>query len=196
MKKLICLLSSLVGLAAFSGAHADNFYAGAFGGANWVQNNHHHNHSRTGYLLGLDAGYKWCNGLRTEFEFAYRNNQNRHNGSWDGSHNHRSHRNNHHYTYAGLFNLLYDFDAFGCWCVKPFIGAGIGVASNKHHRNHSNDHNNSSSRRRCSFAWQLIAGLAYPLNDCVDLSLSYRFFRTTQEKINNHGLALGLNYNF
>lgn len=211
MKKLICLLTSL-GALAFSGAHADNFYAGAFGGANWVQNSKHHNHYKTGYILGLDAGYKWCNGLRTEFEFAYRSNQNKRHGS---SSNH-SHRNQ---SYAGMFNLLYDFDAWGCWCVRPFIGGGIGVASvRRNHGGSSHSANGetvvlaegeeisapevvgssggSHNKRRSSFAWQLIAGLAYPLNDCVDIDLSYRFFKTSEDKINNNSLVLGLNYNF
>lgn len=184
MKKLICLLTVLVGAASFGSAQADNFYAGAFGGVNWLQNNHHHQHARTGYLLGLDAGYKWCNGLRTEFEFSYRNNRKHNNGS-------RHHTQN----YAGLINVLYDFDQAGCWCVRPFLGAGIGVASEKRHHGGTTD-SSSSSNRRSNFAWQLIAGIAYPLNDCVDLDLSYRFFKTTHAKANNHGLALGVNYNF
>lgn len=190
MKKMICLLSSLVGLAAFGNAQADNFYAGAFGGINWLQNNHHHQHARTGYLVGADIGYKWCNGLRTEFEFAYRNNRKHNSGS-------RHHTQN----YAGLINVLYDFDTMGCWCLKPFLGAGIGVSSERKHHNGTSGgeitpYSSSSDNRKSSFAWQLIAGLAMPLNDCIDLSLQYRFFKTTHVRANNHGLVVGANYNF
>lgn len=196
MKRIICLVTSLLGLVASSGVQADNFYAGGFGGANWIQNNHHHQRTRTGYLLGLDAGYKWCNGLRAEFEFSYRNNRRHFNNNTDTSGSNRRHTN----VYAGLVNVLYDFDDMGCWCLKPFVGAGIGAASERRHSrgNESTDTESGSSsrnRRKSSFCWQLIAGLGYPLNDCADLSLSYRFFKTS-ERLNNHGLALGLNYNF
>lgn len=188
MKKLICLLTSLVGITAFGSAQADDLYAGVFGGVNWLQNNHHHQHARTGYLVGADIGYKWCNGLRTELEFAYRNNRKHENAS----------SRHHSQNYAGLVNVLYDFDAMGCWCVRPYLGAGIGAASERRHHNGSSTalSDSSSNNRKASFAWQLIAGLAYPLSDCIDLNLSYRFFKTTHARANNHGLALGANYNF
>ena len=213
MKRLICLLTALVGVASFNAAQADNFYAGAFGGVNWLQNNRHHQNARTGYLLGLDAGYKWCNGLLTEFEFSYRNNRknlkNRHYGEGSGSEGSRHGGRKHTQNYAGLINVLYEFDNYGCWCVRPYLGAGIGVASEKRNRNNRGSgsgscneegsgcrRHGSSNGRKSNFAWQLIAGLAYPINDCVDLDLSYRFFKTTHARANNNAIALGVNYNF
>jgi opacity protein-like surface antigen len=89
----------------------------------------------------------------------------------------------------------------GCFCIRPYLGAGIGFASERR-RNGSSSHDeyreysSSSDNRRTNFAWQLIAGLAYPLNDCIDLDLAYRFFQTTRAHANNHGLTLGFNYNF
>ncbi len=182
MKKFICLMASLVGLVATTGVQADNFYAGGFGGINWATNAHHNHKYKTGYVLGLDAGYKWCNGFRAELEFSYRNNRVRRN--FDGGSS--RHRNNQ--LYAGLVNVIYDFDALDCWCIKPFVGAGIGYASEKKIRA-------NGDRRHHGFAWQLIAGVAYPLNDCVDLNLQYRFFKSV-EKHDNHALVLGVNYNF
>lgn len=182
MKKYICLMASLVGLLATTGVQADNFYAGGFGGINWATNGHHHHKYKTGYVLGLDAGYKWCNGFRAELEFAYRNNRVRRNGNGWSRHTNTQ-------LYSGLVNVLYDFDALDCWCIKPYVGAGIGWAGERHAKHHNND-------RRNGFAWQLIAGVAYPINDCVDLDLSYRFFKNSKAKHDNHALVLGVNYNF
>lgn len=187
MKKFICLMASLVGLVATTGIQADNFYAGGFGGINWATNARHHHSYKTGYVLGLDAGYKWCNGFRAEVEFSYRNNRVRRS---DNSGNSR-HANTQ--LYAGLVNALYEFDALDCWCIKPYVGGGIGYASERRARRGNDE--GSHHNKRSGFAWQLIAGVAYPLNDCVDLDLSYRFFKS-KEKHDNHALVLGVNYNF
>lgn len=188
MKKILCSLATLVALSTAGSAFADNFYAGVFGGANWLQHTRSHEKTRTGYLVGFDLGYRWCGGFRTEFEFAYRNNQRRHRFD-DSLTSHRHHTNN----YAALINARYYWEDIDCWNVKPFIGAGIGVASEKRRGNDCNH----SSKRRCSFAWQILAGIAYPVNDCVELELAYRFFNITRiKKSYNHGLTLGVNYNF
>lgn len=175
------LAVTLVGLVATSGIQADNFYAGGFGGINWATNARHHHKYKTGYILGLDAGYRWCNGFRAEVEFSYRNNRVRKNYD-NGDSRHANTQ-----LYAGLVNALYEFDALDCWCIKPYVGGGIGYASEKKA--------GKGNHKESGFAWQLIAGVAYPLNDCVDLDLSYRFFKS-KEKHDNHALVLGVNYNF
>ncbi|MCB1114135.1 MAG: porin family protein [Chlamydiia bacterium] len=186
MKKLICLLTSLVGVLAVSGAQADNFYAGAFGGFNWLQSNQHHEHARWGFIAGVDLGYKWCNGFRAELEAAYRNNR-----------IHPGESRRHTQNYAGLVNVLYDFDALGCYCATPYIGGGVGFASEKRRRvNDELSVPESYDHRRTNFAWQLIGGVLVPLNDCVDVNLAYRFFVVTHNNANNHALTVGATYNF
>lgn len=190
MKKFMFILAAL----AVSFIYADddeccdscgcggNVYAGVFGGVNWVQKFHHRD-PKTGFLVGGNVGYKWCNGLRAELEFSYRDNEVR-GHDWESD--------NHTHLYAGLFNILYSFDSWGCWCLKPFIGAGVGGGSAKRHHTFCDPCHKSQS----TFVWQLIAGLAYPLNNCVDIALTYRYFNTTNHTLHNHGLALGLGYNF
>jgi opacity protein-like surface antigen len=207
MKKLICALATLVGITAVGSAQADNFYANVFGGANWRQHdNKHHNgdngsrsreQTRVGYLVGFDLGYRFCSGFRGEFEFAYRNNERRHhfrsNVDATGS---RSRFN--HQSYAALVNARYYWENVDCWDIKPFLGVGIGVASEKN-RHFADGSINDSSRnhRHSSFAYQVLAGVAYPVNDCVDVDLTYRFFQATKlSRVYNHGLTLGLGYNF
>lgn len=141
-----------------------------------------------------------------------------HNGSLSSSSSrHRceqKHKRGDAETWSVLVNFLYDFET--CWCAKPFLGAGVGYASTefkRHHRKHSssstssecceNDCSSSSSSRKHhkkeedGFAWQLIAGLAYPLCDGWDLSLQYRFFNPVEKaRIRFHDVGIGIAYNF
>ena len=152
MNRIISTIAIAFAILTGASVHAENFYAGVFGGPNWSS------HKHPGYLVGMDVGYRWCNGIRAELEGSYRDE----------------------HELAGLVNAYYDFNPYPVcnFCLAPFVGAGVGYA--KH-----------------SFAWQLIAGLNYPLQDNIDLSLSYRFFNLAcHENIHNHGLALGLNYHF
>lgn len=198
------------------------FYVGTFAGANFISssNSHHHNsgyHNRrnfnTGYVVDASVGYRWCHDIRMEFEYAYRSNQGKH--RWHESNNRSGSYCSKHKNFvqnAYMFNGFYDIGGCQDWCIKPFVGAGIGYANtrNAHHHNGSSHHENGSvggngsgrshhhHRNNCNggFAWQLIAGLAYPICDEIDLSLEYRFFKARERKLYNNDVGVGLKYYF
>lgn len=190
MKKLLFSVSALLGFSVFTNADAaccENFYVGALGGADWSRTDnhnhghHHHHDSKVGGILGATVGYRWgdccgcgLNGLRTEAEFAYRANKHHHE---DGGH--RRVR-----TTSILANVLYDIQT--CYCFTPFLGAGIGYANTS--KSHEEGHHQKG------FAWQLIAGVSYPLCDCIDVDLEYHYF--VPKKSHHHTLALGARYFF
>jgi|GEM_PF-907695 len=189
------------------------FYIGGFGGANFISTSRNCNQDRrsfdTGYVLNASIGYRWCHDVRFEFEYAYRSNKgnHKHNGSRSdcdecetssgyGS-KHKSFIQN-----AYMFNGFYDLAMCQDWCFKPFVGAGIGyVQTRNSHHNFKNISDTGSSGHRHSnknngFAWQLIAGIAYPICDEVDLSLEYRFFKGKERNLYNNDIGVGMKYYF
>ena len=138
-----------------------------------------------GYALGTAIGRRLGNGLRSEVEFAYRNNTI---GSitaaapglgtvgfdLDGSVN----------SYAGMYNLYLDLGRRKCKRVNPYIGGGIGfaftdadVAFDVFGQPVELDTETSS------FAYQGIAGISYKLKSHVELFSEYRVFGTDEEQI-------------
>lgn len=188
------------------------FYVGAFGGGNWVATSNCGLNRRSfdvGYVFTGSIGYRWCHNVRFEFEYGYRNNQGRHhnNSSSDvavnGCESGYGRHNKTFYQNSYLFNAFYDLPSWGdCFCInlKPFIGAGIGYAQSHGARHHQYNTDETSSyghrNHRNGFAWQLIAGLAYPICDELDLSLEYRFFKTQEHRIYNNSFGAGLKYYF
>nr|MBA2728584.1 outer membrane beta-barrel protein [Parachlamydiaceae bacterium] len=95
MKNFLFILAAIFALSTTQMSAEEDFYAGVFGGANWLNisgKSHHHSSGsdngsrvrdrlkyRTGYIIGGSIGYRWCGGLRVEGEIAYRNNQRKRN---------------------------------------------------------------------------------------------------------------------
>lgn len=169
MKNFLFILAAIFALSTTQARADEGFYAGVFGGANWLEINNKHMSTDfdTGYVVGGAIGYRWCGGLRTEFEVAYRNNEmkkghlkNRNNSSdscsdysnysnysdyscSDSSNNNtrRERLKGHLDTVTYMFNGLYDYQ-FECTPWKAYVGAGIGYANQKFHakkRNQNND---------------------------------------------------------
>lgn len=184
------------------------FYIGGFGGANFISTSRNCGHNRrnfdTGYVLSASLGYRWCHNVRFEFEYAYRNNKGHHRHHYAGvaegadvaleqSYNRRRHRS--FFQNAYMFNGFYDLDMCNDWCLKPFVGAGVGYAQNRHgHHNFYGEGRHKNKQN--GFAWQIIAGLAYPICDEVDLSIEYRYFRGRDHHLNNNDVGVGLKYYF
>lgn len=183
------------------------FYIGTFAGGNFITTCNHRNRSdifrnrhnfSSGYVVDASIGYRWCNDLRFEFEYAYRNNKGRH--RWRESRNEDtfccSKRKN-FVQNAYMFNAFYDLNLCNDWCLnlKPFVGVGIGYASGRNHH-HRFDGERHRWNRDNGFAWQVIAGLAYPICDEIDLSLEYRFFKGRAERLYNNAVGVGLKYYF
>lgn len=189
MKKIFFAMGALVALAGSSSVEGqfncceprcgcDNWYIGGFGGLNWVNKKGHSSHDKykVGYLVGGDIGYRWDNGFRLEAEVSYRNNQRKNHGKAKQ-------------TTAILANGLYAFEP-DCFPVSFYFGGGIGWANTQRH-NHNHNHNKNNG-----FVWQLIAGIAYPICENLELDLEYRFFDESQSKFNNNSVDLGLRYFF
>lgn len=120
--------------------------------------------------LSMDSGFGFLavagnnfDGLRGEAELAYRTNDlnKTSNGPATGEIT----------SLSVLGNLLVDFAMSEN--LRPFLGAGMGLAqidSGSVDLNKAND---------TVFAYQLIAGIGFPLTHITTLDLQYRYFATT-----------------
>lgn len=99
-------------------------------------------------------------------------------------------------TFGGLVNGYYDFDTGTK--VRPYVGAGIGVAQLKLDSGavHGDD---------TGFAYQLKTGVSYPINDRLSAQLGYRYLGVNDVRIgqgpgridgdyHDHAVTAGLTY--
>ncbi|WP_404382911.1 OmpA family protein [Caenispirillum salinarum] len=128
-------------------------------------------------------GYAWGNGLRTELEFSWRQNQADAIGGTDLGGEVK--------TMAGMVNVLYDID-FGL-PFKPYVGAGAGAA-----RVAFDDVTAGATtidEGELGFAWQGIAGASYSLGANTDLTLDYRYFSVPEVELETGGSTFDTEYN-
>lgn len=181
----------------------EGFYVGATGAADFLSNTGkghrngsygHRNRNRydVGFFGAIDLGYRWCNGLHLEAEVAYRyNRQRKERRETYGDYSFRN-RRGHRDVWAAMVNVLYDINM--CWCVEPYVGVGLGYAhirNDRHNRFFGTDVGGSSRRRNNrddnAFAWQIIAGVAYPICDNIDVAVEYRFFDAVRSRSGRRG---------
>src|SRR6185437_11570319 len=153
---------------------------------------------KTGFVLGGNAGVEWGNGLRTELELAFRQNNSK-------KHAHlKTHFHSHFLTYTTsttdggvttlstsdrsrdsevpanlrlrawslMANAWYDFD-LGL-PVTPYVGGGIGLAQVKISGDLAG--RRLFEKNDSVFAWQVGAGVSMPISDTTKLFLDYRYF--------------------
>ncbi|HQT63086.1 MAG: hypothetical protein B7Z75_13600 [Acidocella sp. 20-57-95] len=149
--------------------------------------------SRNSYAGVAAAGYGFGNGFRVELggDF-YRNSFHASDATQTSLFNTQSlHQRIYggENTYGPMFNALYDMN-IGL-PVFPYVGAGVGYqwVSLSRHVNISNNGVNSFgsetiSGTQGSFAYQIIAGLSYPIAAVPGLSLTgeYRFMQLVQSR--------------
>lgn len=201
MKNILFLFAALLTLANSASVVAEEgTYASVFGGVNWLENikKHHHKFQfQTGYLVGASVGYEWCNNIRAEAEFAYRHNKLRH-AHWSHSGEHQSWKGrNSVRTWSLLANMIYDFQLDCAW-LNPYVGFGIGYGNNKVVNDRwDNDEGccNRNCKNRNGFAWQFIAGVAYPVTECFDLDIEYRYFQS-HKHVRSNDLVFGGRFAF
>lgn len=191
MNKLLLIIATCVLFASSQEVKADNYYAGATGGLNWIQGYHHHDSSlnyKTGYTGVGTVGYRCDCGLRLEGELGYRYNKIskvKFEGERLGLHG-----NSH--SWSMMANVLYNIPVE--FCLQPYVGAGIGYA--KHHIHVKHAPTESSYKNHTDgFTYQFIAGAEYPLNECLSLDTKYRYQKTNNVN-NNQSVELGLVYAF
>ena len=99
---------------------------------------------------------------------------------------------------AGMINVYYDY-ALTEEC-SLYVGAGLGMAKFNFVRVAD-----KVEYGKCVFAWQVLAGVAYDINENWTVEAGYRLFGTSKVKIDNdakvktplqNSLELGLRYNF
>jgi OmpA-OmpF porin, OOP family len=172
-----------------------------------------------GGFVGLGSlGYGFGNGLRLEVEGDFRR---------DGLHQLKgtpfpTAAGGNVMRYGAMFNALFDMDIGVRW-LFPYIGAGVGYQWTNLHGvsvvSSAAPFSYATNETKGAFAWQAIAGLAYPIPNVQGLSLTseYRFMQVTGgEKFagtlttaagtvpagiklgnqNNHILLLGVRYAF
>ncbi|MDR2337358.1 MAG: outer membrane beta-barrel protein [Deltaproteobacteria bacterium] len=164
----------------------------------------------TKLAIGADTAIKAIHGsIRTELELgfnsAYENNglvSNSSPSTWD-------YTNIESKTF--LFNLYYDLNT--CSKFTPYIGGGLGLShldSSVTAADPAAGWSFSSRKSVNKFSWQVGAGVAYALNDKVDLDLGYRYsdwgsLSSTltgvidipiKADLRSHEVLLGLRYTF
>ena len=195
-------------------AEAEGPYIGAFGGVSVLKDGELDVESGgmsydlkvendTGWTAGGALGYAFDFGLRAEAELAYRQNE------IDKFHVMGTSVGVSGDTTAlsALGNLWYDIPV--SLAVRPFIGAGIGMAEIG--MNHAQAGNaNIIDDSDWVLAYQLGAGLAYQLSPGLDVTAEYRYFGTEDATLTlddntpgnadleyrDHSVVLGLRYSF
>ena len=240
-RKLLLAATVLAPFAAAGGPAAaqpvSGIYVGAGGGANFMEHERLKSYTprggtRVNLFGGTDrnvgvagvasAGYGFGNGLRVELEGDYRYNRISKGGTAPGFSN-----GGREQKYGPMVNVLFDLDV-GSPYVFPYLGGGIGYQWVDRRQTTSFtgltpafSSVTRSSGVDSSLAYQVIAGLSFPVPPVVGLSLTaeYRYFaldgdrtygtftsngagtltsagrfKTTGDY--NHSLMLGLRYAF
>jgi OmpA-OmpF porin, OOP family len=189
----------------------------------------------TGIAVVGSLGWGFGNGLRAEVEFDYRNNGlDRITGFGGlGAAARVNNVGGTQHSYGLMFNALYDFVIAGAPWAVPYLGAGIGMAWTNWTGNRTTAVSTLADRPNVvldygstdfNFAYQAIAGVAFPVADVPGLAVTteFRFFGTLQNKFDaslqlidprtgavardpsgsvkadnhNYSLMLGVRYNF
>lgn len=188
MKKLFLFLAAVLTLSTPKTIQAldnEGIYISGISGLSFL--NYDKRHTRTefriGWMGGLDLGYRFCSGFRVEGEVAYRRNVlhkvkpfNQHSEKEKGSVQVWS------FMARGLYELPFDYR------LVPYLGAGVGYDNGRARVNFKRDLD--------GFAWEGIAGLIYPIDDCLELGLEYIYHQGNQKKFHNNTVGLKLNWFF
>lgn len=115
-------------------------------------------------------------------------------------------------SYSLMTNIFYDYELTPR--IKPFIGAGIGLAFNKTEGRLETFDGSVEIDYRTSetnFSWNLMAGLAYQLSEDFSLEGMYRYadlgtmrwidaaaagLELTSENMTDHQILVGVKYHF
>jgi len=162
--------------------------------------------ARTGFVGVLSAGWGFGNGLRAEAEFGYRANRlvgktsTIHSASdWGGRVD----------TLTGMLNVLFDLHISSF--IVPYVGAGVGYGLRAASNLHGYHNSDRTSGTEGSFAYQGIAGAAFPISGVPGLALTveYRYMGVLPTTFSgaeggsvklgnahNHSALLGIRYAF
>src|ERR1700726_2164727 len=198
MKRML-LAATILALPVVARAQPiQGVYVGGSFGANFLEEErlvrpgpNHKLSYQPGYAGLGSVGYGFGNGVRLEVEGSYRFN---HIGTGNALGGNET-------KYGAMGNVLFDMD-IGSPYVYPYLGAGAGYQEVQGQFGPSNPTSGA-------FAYQAIAGLAFPIPGVVGLSATaeYRYLGLSGDRKytvptrvitqdNNHSLMLGLRYAF
>lgn len=181
-KKLISIAAGIAALLSVQSASAyfdasalEGWYIGTSGSGSWHGDTELGNDNACvshdfGYGFNFALGYELCDwNMRVEAEYVWRHWSN---DRFKNASSEFTSDSGHLREYAFMGNLLYDMelsDPFGM-----YIGAGLGLGNSRLELNNS-DGAIRDTADDWVFAWQLMAGMVWDLNECWDLTLGYRF---------------------
>lgn len=188
MKKLFVILAALFTLTLFKTTHAIDIegpYVSVISGLNFLEYDKHHIKTdfKVGWIAALDMGYRFCSGFRVEGEVAYRRNVLK----WIKPFHQKPLRIRgrvHVWSFMarGLYELPFT------WRLTPYLGVGIG---------YDNGRSRVCFKRELDgFAWELIGGALYPIDDNLELGLEYIYHQGNQKKFHANSIGLKLNWFF
>lgn len=153
-----------------------------------------HEDIKSSPLFGIGIGYQFNNWLRFDMTGEYRGKslfiaQDKYPGG-NGSYSRASNDadgtflpGTNEYTadiesWVGLWNAYADLGTY--WCITPYVGAGIGIASvsvlgMKDVNVPNGGVAYGADNTETNFAWAVYGGLAYDVNPSLTLDLSYRY---------------------
>lgn len=152
-----------------------------------------------GFVGNFAVGHGYGNGVRTELELGFRENDvDSVSGGGGASTGDVS-------SWSAMVNALYDFNASGK--LQPYIGVGAGIAR-LDVSGASPSAGTIIDDADTTFAWQGMAGVAYAVSERVKLTLGYRYFAVPDASFNSsagtsfdsdyasHDILFGLRYSF
>jgi len=144
-----------------------------------------------GWVGLVSVGYAFGNGIRVELEGSYRDNDVSGISGFNGISAPRNQTGSVN-TWAVMANVFYDFNLgwnMGSVGIVPYIGGGIGYAQ----QNFDNVTVSTTATGRTlrmdgdygNFAWQLIAGAAFPIHTVPGLAFTAegRYFATPSDDV-------------
>jgi opacity protein-like surface antigen len=146
----------------------------------------------TGWVVGGAVGYdlnEVLRGRKTELEFSYRENQRE--GLWSSSTSGGTagSLDFDHTTFAVMANAWYEFPVAG---MSPYIGGGIGWARSKFKGSYVDSSTNPGFEfENNGFAWQLGAGVNFPIKPGMSMGVGYRYFRGPEVTVQSYGEVSG-----
>lgn len=186
-----CVTTTGMYLGLYAGGHwwLDSFAADSTG----VVREHEMD---SGYVVGGYFGYRCCSGLRFEVDLGYRDagidRLVLHDSAGSGISEPTLTGNSELTAFSYLGNIIFEcvWEMCDC-CMRPYFGFGAGGATVSHQAHYSGFDVDDDET---VFAYQLIIGLAMPLcDDCIDLGIEYRHFRTADFTLSS--TAGNLNFN-
>ena len=188
----IGLVVSAGGAAAQGLFGGGGFYLKGFGGATWPQSDNASLDIKdgptlipdsgldfdTGYVLGIAGGYYIRPNVSAELEYTYRNADAELKGTNTDSHTTESN--------AWMANAIYWFDPVAVGAssqLRPYAGGGLGAADFNFEAVDGVEGGDFDGDYE--FAYQLIGGVAYDVNEKFSITTEVRYFGISEQDLEN-----------